>query len=160
MTRPFFDFVYSRIMLNEVFGNGGRHERDVKLQLMVFLYYLSLSGAGAKFSSVAKFFHISKGCARMCFRRVLTSILSLKDEFYFWPDNDARNELSNKFLVTHGFPGCVGCIDGTLFNLSTRPSLMGQNFFTRKSCYAIHGLIVCDSECRINYICTRKIADV
>lgn len=158
VTRPYFDYIHDKICSHEIIlrkkGHAGRDQRDIRLQLMVYLHYLSLSGAGAKFSLVGMLFHLSKGCARRCFYRTLTAILSLLDEYYSWPDNDGREMVSNKFLVTHGFPGCVGCIDGTLFNLHKKPSWMGGDFFTRKSGYAVHGLIVCDSDCRITYICT------
>jgi len=50
-----------------------------------------------------------------------------------------------------GFPKCVGVIDGTLLPLEFRPTLFGENYFTRKGSYAVQMLIISDPHSRIMY---------
>jgi len=155
-TRPYFEALHLMISTNNVFrsrsGISRRPQLSICLQLMCYLYYLSLSGSGAKFSVVGNKFHISKGAARDSFDRVLKAVLSLEDSFYGWPKEHERSQISDRFLVTHGFPDCIGCIDGTLINLSEKPEWMGHDFYHRKSGYAVHALVICDDQRRINYV--------
>lgn len=110
-----------------------RPQFNTRLQLLYYLHYLSLSDNGAKFSLVGRMFHISKGSARACFDRVLNAVLSLKDTFYSGPKENERSQSSDRLFVTHGFPDCIGCIDGTLINLSEKPQWMGHDFFSSKT---------------------------
>ena len=84
----------------------------------------------------------------------------MQEEFIVWPDAERRNKIANRFFVTHGLADCIGCIDGTLFNLLERPTWMGHDFFTRKNTYSVHALLVCDDESRINYIYTGWVGSV
>lgn len=86
---------------------------NVKLQLLIFLFYLGMNGPGAKFSVVGSKFHVSKVCAAYSFQRVLKVVLSFKDEFIKWPSADERRVISERILATYGFPSVIGTIDGT-----------------------------------------------
>lgn len=98
------------------------------------------------------FFHVSKGAARASYKRVLLSILSLKDEFIRWPTAQERRTIQDAFLRFYGFPNCVGAIDGTYVGLSERPSWCGQDFLTRKMNYAVQALLICDFNSRITHV--------
>lgn len=49
------------------------------------------------------------------------------------------------------FPNCVGLVDGTLLPLENKPSLLGDNYLSRKGCYAVSVLVVCDEVARVLY---------
>ena len=49
-----------------------------------------------------------------------------------------------KCRKSHGFVHCIGLIDGTLFPLAFTPTLIGEDYYTRKGDYAIKGLVICD----------------
>jgi hypothetical protein len=52
---------------------------------MIFLYKLSSSGTGGKFSTIGKYFKVSIGNARSCFLCVLVAVLVLWKEVILWP---------------------------------------------------------------------------
>jgi len=52
----------------------------------------------------------------------------------------------------HGFINCVGVIDGTLFPLAFAPMVNAEDYYTRKSDFAIKGLVICDAATRITWI--------
>jgi hypothetical protein len=54
-------------------------------------------------------------------------------------------------LNTTGFRHCVGIIDGTLVGLETRPEEFHECYYSRKSCYALNLMVVCDDHKRITY---------
>ena len=58
------------------------------------------------------------------------------------------------------FDGCVGMLDGTLFPFEYKPSHNGEEYFTRKGCYAINGLIFVDDMARVRYIMTGRPGSV
>lgn len=162
MTRTSFVELYHKLKDHQIFkiDGAGRPQFDIILQLMILLNYFSLNGNGQNFTSIGKMFHVSKGACRDCFNRVLSAVLSLKEEFIVWPDDSGRKEISNRFLVTYGLPDCVGCIDGTLINLVQKPEWMGHDFYTRKCGYAVNALIVCDDDSRINYVYSGWVGSV
>jgi len=138
MSRDKFLELLEKIMNHRVFHrNTGRPQHHVCFQLMMFLFYLGMSGDGAKHEVVGLHFHISKGAVRSSLKRVLTAILSMKDDYIKWPDVEERSRLADSFLGLHGFPNCIGAIDGTHIGLVARPSWCGQDFCTRKFQYAI-----------------------
>jgi len=154
LNRESFVLLFNKISGHSIFQSSvPRRPQTCKiLQLLIFLHFLSLPGSGQNFTNVARMFHVSKGCARRYFCRVLKAIISLKDETIKWPTAEERVEISNRFLVTYGLVDCVGCIDGTLINLSEKPEWMGHDFFHRKCGYGVSTLLVCDDDARINYV--------
>jgi hypothetical protein len=127
----------------------GRDRIDTRLQLMVFLSYV---GSTKKFFDVAKSFHLSKGGAISSYHRVLSAILSIRDQYIKWPDEQERNMIQHRFSILTGFPNCVGVIDSTSIDLEERPVWCGADFFTRKSRYSVNSLIVSDDICNILYV--------
>ena len=153
MRRDQFTSLYNIIKDNVGLKEGwkGRKALHPVLQLMIFLFYLGISGDGAKFSLVGSKFHVSKGAARRCYKRVLFAILSMKDQVIQWPDAEEREEISRRFYVDYCFQDCVGVIDGTYIVLTHKPSWCGEDFYTRKSNYSVQALIICDDRSRILY---------
>jgi len=50
------------------------------------------------------------------------------------------------------FPKCVRFIDGTHLGLAFKPELEGEEYFTRKQCYAISATLVCDDNKKVRYL--------
>ena len=46
----------------------------------------------------------------------------------------------------------VGTVDGTHLGLAMKPSLHGEDYFTRKSRYAVVAMVVNDDKRRIRYL--------
>jgi hypothetical protein len=153
MSRQRFIEFYTKIKDHPVFEERGtgRPQSDPILQLMIFLYYMGMSNAGAKFSTVGSKFHVGKGTARDSYKRVLKCIMYLAEEYIKWPSPDERLVISARFHALYGFPNCVGCIDGTYIGLTHRPTWCGSDFFTRKSSYSVQSLLVCDDNSKVLY---------
>jgi len=69
-----------------------------------------------------------------------------------WPDETERIEIGRRIGINFGFRQCVGFIDGAYVTLYERPTDHGEDYFTRKSCYALNCLFVCDDQKRILYM--------
>ncbi|ETV63720.1 hypothetical protein H257_19351, partial [Aphanomyces astaci] len=41
-----------------------------------------------------------------------------------------------------GFTGCIGFIDGTFFPYEFKPTLCGEDYYSRKGCYAVAAQII------------------
>jgi DDE superfamily endonuclease len=65
---------------------------------------------------------------------------------------DERQEIAARIKEKYGFPSCLGFIDGTLLPLEFKPSLNGEDYYSRKGCYAINALITCDDASRIRNV--------
>lgn len=79
-------------------------------------------------------------------RRFIIAVLSLERECLFWPEEDERKEFSARIKEQTGFPDCLGFVDGTLIPVSTKPGWHGEDFYSRKSNYAVNAMIVCDDQ--------------
>ena len=63
-------------------------------------------------------------------------------------------QIKRRICDASGFSQCIGFVDGTLFPLSEKPQHDGEDYFSRKGCYGIAGLLVCDDNKRIRYTYT------
>ena len=82
-------------------------------------------------------------------KRMSSVLLKFKEQVLFWPESDERIEIANRIQTKFMFPNCVGITDGTLLPFELKPQLNGEDYFCRKSCYALHALITCDDTGRI-----------
>jgi len=93
-----FNRVLNEINNHSVFkkleGKSGRPETPVPNQLMVFLKHLGTEGNGASAPNQQNTFGIGKGSSDVFRRRMMTSILSLRDVCCTWPDAEERRELA------------------------------------------------------------------
>ena len=116
---------------------------------MVLLKYLGSCGYGSSLSKIAYFFKTSIGAVKTYVRRTVSAVLKHKDTSVFWPDVEERKVISRRIQEEYVFKDCVGIIDGTLFPLCQKPRAFGEDYFCRKSMYAVHSLITCDDVGRI-----------
>jgi len=112
--------------------------------VMVTLAYLGGEGMAGSPGRLRCVFEVGYGTIYECIDRVITALSSLRKQFIYWPEGNEQKEISSRIQDRHGFPNCIGIIDGTLFPLHDKPITNGEDYFSRKSIYAIHGLIVCD----------------
>ena len=80
------------------------------------------------------------------------TLLDLESQVVFWPDAEERRSISQRVERSYGFEGCVGFVDGTLFPVYARPSVNGEDFYSRKGFYGLAGMIVCDDRKLIRYM--------
>ena len=123
---------------------GKRAKAPVTHHLGVTLYYLGINGNGASMPMVAILFGLSAGTVRLYVTRTIAAILPLHDTVIQWPDEAERIEIASRIESSGYFRFCVGSVDGTLFPFENKPSLNGEDYWTRKGCYALNAQIVCD----------------
>jgi hypothetical protein len=154
MPRDDFWALASLVKDNPVFQSPPNSKRKQSLpeyQLLVLLKFLGTQGNQSSDKSIADHFGIGFGTVDEYKTRALTAIIDLESRVYFWPDNEEREETSRRIQAHWKFPHCIGLIDGTLLPLEFRPLLYGENYLSRKSCYAVQMLIVCDDKRHILY---------
>jgi hypothetical protein len=98
---------------------------------------------------MGKLLRVSKGTFINYVNRMVPLILKHKNDTVFWPESDKREEIKEQIKNKYGFPNCLGYIDGTLLPLETKPRHYGEEYFCRKSCYAIGCVITCDDAGRV-----------
>lgn len=75
------------------------------------------------------------------------AILRLERKYVKWPDAEERRAIKRRVGETSFFKDCVGFINETLICLALAPSKNKEDYWTRKSIYALNSLIICD-DCR------------
>lgn len=141
---------------NPVFSNQSNREQDpVHHQLLVTLFRLGKYGNGAGIGSTASYLCCGDGTAELYTWRCLKAIYDLRGEYITWPQSAERVTIAAR--VAHGnvFGNCVGMMDGSLIPIEQRPGIDGANdYYTRKSRYALNILAICDDTKRIRALVT------
>ena len=122
------------------------------LQLLVFLYYAGCSGSSSNHKRIAKLFGISQGTVRNYIKNVQTALVNLKDHLIQWPQEEERQNISNRIHRKYGFPNCIGLMDGTTLPLQLKPKTNGEDYYTRKGFYAVHVLLTCDDTAKVRHL--------
>ena len=115
---------------------------SVEKQVAVTLYYLADEG---RYRKVANAFGISRAAVSLTIRRVCTVITSnLGPTYIKLPSTEEEVKLSaSNFLRCHGFPQCIGAIDGTHVFIK-RPTDNPTDFLNRKNRYSFNVQATCD----------------
>ena len=76
--------------------------------------------------------------------RVSTALARKQNQFIRWPSTAAeRQEIKQGFFEKGGFPGVIGCIDGTHVRIQG-PSAHESDFVNRKGFHSINVQAICD----------------
>jgi hypothetical protein len=151
MTRESFYLLVEEMSTKKAFKKAKfRPRRCVAYQLLVFLYRLGKEGTGGCSIAVSQFFGIGIGSVNNYVERSIRALMEIKEEVVYWPDEGEREEIKTRMAV-HGFRHCVGIIDGTLVVLDFRPEIYHECYYSRKCCYALNVMVVCDDQRRITY---------
>ena len=111
-------------------------------QIASFLYYISDE---ALYRNTANAFGISRGSVSLIIRKVSKAILEFPGKNYMkLPVAVAEVEnLTQKFLEHHGFPQCIGAIDGTHIPIR-QPNQNYADYINRKGFSFINAQALCD----------------
>jgi len=131
-TREGFRGVLELIENNPIFYNQSNNEQaHPSVQLAVALARFGCNGTGASVSNIQDSFQIGAGTVTLYTKRVIKALLDLHDDWIKWPDSNRRSE-NGQVMREEGFPGCIGCIDGTTVTISQKPALDGEVYYDRK----------------------------
>lgn len=137
---------------NSVFQNKSAYfQGEIWHQLYVALNRFGCFGNGASNGALARTSGIGFGTVTLYTKRVMEALKCLEKKVIFWPDYAERARISKRFGNLFGIPGTVGVLDGTLINLSQRPAIDGEVYFTRKGRYSLNVQLICDDRKLIRY---------
>jgi hypothetical protein len=153
MHRDSFKMIVSLINNHPAFQSRGRKKQaPVEHQLMVFLYYIGVSGSGASFPRCRQVFGIGRGTCNDYRKRVVAALRSLSERVVRWPDDRERKTIAKRFMKQYDFINCIAVADGTLFPLTYEPeSTDAPDYHGRKHQYSLTTMIVCDDQKKIRY---------
>lgn len=98
------------------------------------------------------YFIILEGSVEVITTRFFKAILSLENEYVYWPGTEAKKIIKDANESFLGFPDCLGFIDGTHIFLDSAPTWRRDEFYCRKGAYSIQTMAICDHKRRIRYL--------
>ena len=130
-------------------NNSNTPQEKVWIQLFVALNRLGCDGNGASLGRVARLSGIGHGTVHLYTSRVITALMSFKDELVRWPNAQQRRKIARRFATKHGLFDSVGIVDGTPIVFAQRPHIDGEVYYDRKRRYSIKLQLICDDRRRI-----------
>ncbi|XP_045106165.1 putative nuclease HARBI1 [Portunus trituberculatus] len=106
---------------------------------------LWLLGNKESFRGVADRFNFNKGFLHGIFFEVCSALEAVQVQFLSWPTRPEQNDIAERFLQKTGFPGIVGCIDGSHIPIPG-PSHNRAGYINRKGFPSIQLQAVCDDN--------------
>jgi len=122
-----------------VFSNQSYHKQiDVKIQIAVALERLGCDGNGVSVGRIAVQMGLGYGTVHLYTSRVIKALMSIQKDFIHWPTDEEKRVCSEYMDERYCLKGTVGIVDGSHFNLSQRPSVDGEVYWTRKYNYSMN----------------------
>ncbi|CAI5959543.1 unnamed protein product [Closterium sp. NIES-64] len=110
---------------------------------LVAIKYLA---TGMSFVDLSSVFGLSKTLCHMLVDALLMHFPSVfKQQWAHFPTRDDLDEMAEEFRAIKGVPAVVGAIDGTHVHMKGMEGHM-QEYYTRKSCYAVQLQLTCDAR--------------
>ena len=122
-----------------------RKPLSVEMCIAVTLYYLSDEG---RYHKTANAFGIAVATVSLIVREVYKAITLLGRKYISLPTipQDVEQYVSN-FYFRHGFPQCIGAIDGTHINIK-QPKENSSDYINRKGRYSVNVQAICNYQYR------------
>lgn len=102
-------------------------------------------------AAITDLFVMQAGSVDNYTRCCIYAIMQLEHYYFRWPNEAERATIKSRIGASSFFQDCVGFIDGTLINFSAAPTCHKEDYWTRKSVYALNSLIICDDQRRVIY---------
>ncbi|CAC5411101.1 HARBI1 [Mytilus coruscus] len=122
-----------------------------EMQVLIALRYYA---TGSFMEVVGDKVGVDKSTVSRCITRVSTVLASKAGTFIKWPSEDRKREIKNGFYENGGFPGVIGCIDGTHVRIQA-PVQDEPSFVNRKGYHSINVQAICDHEGRFTNLVAR-----
>ncbi|XP_048575395.1 putative nuclease HARBI1 [Nematostella vectensis] len=103
------------------------------VQVLVALRFYA---SGSFLQIIGDTFGLPKSTVSRCVSDVTRALVSKADRFIKWPSRERQREIKQAFYDKHGFPGVIGCIDGTHVKLQA-PTNYENDYVNRKGSTAL-----------------------
>ena len=111
-------------------------------QILMTLRFLA---SGCFLQLIGDTFGVDVATVSRVVTRVVDALFDIKDEYINFPTTDAeRASVKNGFYKMRGFPGVVGCIDGTHVRIMSPPKDQEMAYVNRKRYHSINVQATCD----------------
>ncbi|KAH9816178.1 hypothetical protein DFH28DRAFT_1125633 [Melampsora americana] len=138
MSKDTFMALVHKISDNPVFHNNSNcPQAPVAWQLLVAMANFGLSGNGGQSQIIAELFKMAEGSVENYTNRCIEALVALESTYVKWPTPEEQAEISAEIGGNSFFKKCVGFINGTLIALAYAPQKNGEDYYCRKSFYAI-----------------------
>ena len=125
----------------------------------IILSTLWLLANQESFQGVAGRFGFSKGSLHHYFIQIVETLTGLIPKYICWPSPEQYPVVAERFERKGGFPGVIGCIDGT--HIPIKGPSAHRDVFINRNGYATFQLqAVCDSQLRSTHIHTGNAGSV
>lgn len=114
----------------------------IEKKILATLWLLSTKET---FRGVAERFKLNKGFLHGICMEVCRALKQVQPHFISWPTRQEQTQIVNNFLHKTGFPGVVGCIDGTHIPIPS-PSNNKASYINQKGIASLQVQAVCDDN--------------
>ena len=143
MTRATLDWLCMR--LRPYLDNNSPFQHTLTIQHRVAIAVYTLASA-ANYRTIGNLFGVGKSTVGEVFMFVCKLIdTHLFKEFVRFPVGERLDEVVNGFHGRHGFPQCIGAIDGTHIPV-TPPRLHQEDYRNRKGWFSLNNQCVVDHQ--------------
>lgn len=146
MSRDAFESLCQQAYTTTVATGLTRTPLSTKLLAVLWLFSNQES-----FRGVADRFDMSTGTLHHYLLQVIQFLHELKPRYLRWPDFTSLTRIASNLESKYGFPGVVGCIDGSHITVKP-PNEHREGFINRKGYPSINVLAICDDTMAFTYV--------
>jgi len=118
------------------------HALDVDQQILIALRFYA---TGNFQQVIGDTLGVDKSTVSRVVQNVTDALLKWTDDVISWPTEDNKRRVQEGFHSLGGFPGVIGCIDGTHVRIQA-PTQDESAYVNRKGYHSINVQAVCDHE--------------
>lgn len=113
--------------------SSGRPNVSAEKTALLSLWYLANRNS---FREVSDRFGVSLSTAHSCLNRMLEFLISMKNKYIAWPNQEEKQNNSQVFAKNNGFPGAIGAIDGSHIMIP-KPEENQDSYINRKGYHSL-----------------------
>jgi len=110
---------------------------------LMLLHTLWILATPESFRAVALRFGVRPSTVHAHYLRFISVLCEVGPQFIRWPSQAEKDQTKAAFENYSGFPGIIGCIDGT-YVVITAPTIQPRRFINRHHQYAFNIQVICD----------------
>ncbi|XP_035430552.1 putative nuclease HARBI1 [Spodoptera frugiperda] len=123
---------------------------SAEMKILIALAFYA-SGSYQNLIGQSALHNVSQITVSRSIKEVTEALNKIYHKYVKWPtQSDERNIIKAKFYQKFGFPGILGCIDGTHVAI-LRPHIHEERYYNRKGFHSLNVMIICDSD--LNILC-------